>query len=177
MELTTLDEVQRDLEARGLPSPLRSQTPSGAQALIWGPELNGAQLWRATGELSGRLPGWHIFSYGVEPSDLEELSEAWAEQGPGVRRTPTLARRRRNRGPRQSAPVSGVPMAVSRFQGSGTAAGRTWRTTTGMLCRRDCVRTGAARVLEPDVLPCIGETRRGRKPTVPAGLRDRWQFM
>ncbi|WGM20706.1 hypothetical protein QEH68_00505 [Paenarthrobacter sp. OM7] len=90
MELTTLDEVQQVLEARGLPSPLRSLTPSGAQALIWGPELNGAQLWRATGELSGKLPGWHIFSYGVEPSDPEELAERWAEQGPESEELPPL---------------------------------------------------------------------------------------
>lgn len=90
MELTTLDEVQQVLEARGLPSPLLSLTPSGAQALIWGPELNGAQLWEVQGELTGKLPGWHVVSYGVEPSAPEELAEAWAEQGPESEELPPL---------------------------------------------------------------------------------------
>ena len=69
---------------------MRAQTPSGAQALIWGPELNGAQLWQVQGELTGKLPGWHVFSCGVEPSDPEELAEAWDEQGPESEELPPL---------------------------------------------------------------------------------------
>ena len=67
---------------RGFPSALPAVTPSGARALIWGPEVTGAQLWQVQAELTGKLPGWHVFSYGVEPSDPEELAEAWDEQGP-----------------------------------------------------------------------------------------------
>ncbi|WP_405476634.1 hypothetical protein [Paenarthrobacter ilicis] len=80
--VTTVDEIQEILHGSGFPAPVEAVTPSGAPALIWDPELDGEALWQVQRKLTGKLPGWHVFSYGVEPSDPEELAEAWEEQGP-----------------------------------------------------------------------------------------------
>ncbi|MBT2586453.1 hypothetical protein [Arthrobacter sp. ISL-95] len=88
--MTTTDEVQEFLDGRGLPSAVAAVTPSGAQALTWGPELTGTQLWQVQVELTGTLPGWHVIAYGVEPSDPEELAEEWDEQGPESEELPDL---------------------------------------------------------------------------------------
>lgn len=80
--MTTVDEIQEILHGSGFPAPVEAVTPSGCPALIWDPELDGEALWQVQRELTGKVPGWHVFSYGVEPSDPEELAEAWEEQGP-----------------------------------------------------------------------------------------------
>lgn len=81
-DVTTVDEIQKILTGQGFPSPVQAVTPAGAPALVWDPELAGEASWQVQRELTGKLPGWHVFTYGVEPSDPEELAEAWEEQGP-----------------------------------------------------------------------------------------------
>ncbi|BCW56733.1 DUF4253 domain-containing protein [Paenarthrobacter nicotinovorans] len=80
--MTTVDEIQKILTGHGFPSPLQAVTPAGVPALVWDPELAGEASWQVQRELTGKLPGWHVFTYGAEPSDPEELAEAWEEQGP-----------------------------------------------------------------------------------------------
>lgn len=88
--MTTVGDVQEIISGNGFPSPVEAVTPAGASALIWEPALDVEALWKVQRELTGKLPGWHLFTYGVEPSDPEELAEAWDEQGPESDDLPTM---------------------------------------------------------------------------------------